>query len=811
MNDFKNLFLWSVFSVPVILSLFLLGGVYSHKETNLIIILISSLLSLLYFSYRFFKKRDIYISPVSFPLFLILFYSLIQMIPLPESILSLISPSGSFFRGIGGNPSGPLTMSIPDTFYSSMRVLLLIIFSTAVTTIIQSRNEKGKRTLYVTMILTSSWTILLAFMLRLLHADSWLYGTLYRHSFLMDPVIINPNHAAGYFGIASFFVLLMIYRTTSTRVRFFYGAVFFIHFIAVISTLSRGGIAAFLTALILFALMNRFTSGKFLKHKLVIFFAALSFATVLYSGHSFLANEFDFSKDDYFNKILNITDVFPYFKDFFLAGSGLGSFSKVFTYYQTNPETRFVQLENEPLQFILETGVPFAILIFITFIFIAFKRKDPTLHSAERNSLASMIYFVLAHNLMDFNLHNLLTLFLVVIAFSILLKPINFSGRKKFYTLAFCSVASLILISAVSINSLRSLTGYDEKYEYNKAVYYYPADYSIPFVEGINRINSSDNTIVFSAGSYISDAISKSPGYYYTYFVSGSYMLKIGSLSQALVFYKESAEKSDKKLSFILEKIYRQLNIGKNEDKIIEIIPYSEQNRDQIESFLRTIGYDNEVYSKIIERKKDLFFISNIRDLIRNNQYNEALLFIEKLENPEVEISEMEKGQLLVFKADIARNNKDFEKAFELYCKGGEITNNFNTYLAAARISLNLGEREISIIENKMKKLSFLSKSNMAGYQKWNSEKEFKLGSFAKGINHLNKAIALHPSPGWIFELYRHYYRNGMFFEAEKALKLLISHHPSYRKEQTENLLKEVSTKIKDKKTEAYKEKMLGR
>ena len=39
---------------------------------------------------------------------------------------------------------------------------------------------------------------------------------------------------------------------------------------------------------------------------------------------------------------------FPnYFGDFYITGSGTGSFSRTYPYYQTNPEKHFDQLEND--------------------------------------------------------------------------------------------------------------------------------------------------------------------------------------------------------------------------------------------------------------------------------------------------------------------------------------------------------------------------------------------------------------------------------------------------------------------------------
>ncbi len=810
MSDLKKILLFASVATPVGTSLFLLGGVYSHTGTNLIVMLITSILSILFLISCVYSKDKFDIPPIVIPLLLIIAYALIQLIPLSHETLKLITPTGAFFRALGPGNKGPVTMSIPDTFYSILRIATLILFSITVSNIICC-SEKWKSTVLKIMVFFSTWAIFVSFILRIVHAESWLYGKLYRHGFLMDPVIINPNHAAGFFGVSAFILLAVIYKTETSRMRFFYSAIFFLHCIAVISTLSRAGIASFVSALLLLAVMNKFSTGSFLKHRTVIFFIAFSFITVIYSGHSYLSREFDFYREGYFNKISNIAEVHPYFKDFIITGSGLGSFSKVFTYYQADPETRFTQLENEPLQFILETGLPFALLIFGFLIWLFYNKTAVFNNSNEKNSLIVLLYFVVAHNMLDFNFHNFSTLFPVIIAATILLKPVTVTGQKKNGSFIFMLLMSVAVISAISFAPLRTLTGYEGDLEYDKAVYFYPADYSIPFEESIRRINSRDKGEAASAGYYISDAVAKSPRYYYSYYVAGTYMLKNGAEKQAVTLYRKSALLSGKKLSFLLTNVLRHLKTQGLENKIIEVIPFKKENREQIERFLRSADLDEKTYNDIVTLRKDLFFISNLRTMVQNNMEDEALEFIEQLKRSEINISKKERGEILILKGDIARRNKKYREAFDLYLEGAEITGNFSDHLRAARAALFLGEKEISVIENKLRKQSFRSIRNGAQYHKWLSEKEFSQNSFLSGINHLKKAVELDERPGWIFELYRQYNRHDMLFEAKKSLELLIRNHPQYRKELIVELLEKVKEKITSKKEKAYKEKLIGK
>jgi len=97
--------------------------------------------------------------------------------------------------------------------------------------------------------------------------------------------------------------------------------------------------------------------------------------------------------------------------DHMLMGTGPGTFSIIFPYYQL-PGTlvRFYQAHNDYLQYVMELGIFFIPLCFWT-LFTLFRSGFKKLSSRSRQvrgySLATMagIVAILLHSLVDFNLH----------------------------------------------------------------------------------------------------------------------------------------------------------------------------------------------------------------------------------------------------------------------------------------------------------------------------------------------------------------------------------------------------------------------
>ena len=783
-SKIKLIFLMLSSGIFFVLPPFLLGGVYSHLGTNLVIMFICAFATFLYSVYLLATKKSFAVSSVVFPFAAIIVFALVQLIPLPEPLLKILSPQGYFFHTLEGSGAHPLTMSVPDTVYSIFRVFTLIFLSCILSRNIFLGNKKWKQNTIDTVILISTVAIVLSITLRFLQSDAWLYGRLRHSGFLIESILINPNHAAGYFGISGLLALTSIYTTTFPRKKIFYAALFFFHSAAVAATLSRGGISAYVAALIVFFFMNSKSIKKSEGYKFYLPVSALVLVLVFVyqTGMKLLEREFDFEREGYFNKINDIARAKDYFFDFLFTGSGLGSFSKVFSYYQSNLWMYATELENEPMQFILETGIVFALIIFAGFICLVIFGKRET---KRKNGLIAVLFFVVMHNTLDFNLHNFSTLFPVVLVLVLLVKPIQLHRTKRIASLASMAVISLVIMIFTATEGGQKILGYlpeGEELSYEEAVYLEPANFKIPLNKGLDKINSGDAEQVMSAVTELSAALAKAPNYYYSYYINGVYMLRIGAYEQALVLFKKALDISGRKYPRVLDTVYDRISRFGLSERIIEIISLNEKNKTSLERFIFKISDNNAAALDYANKNQDVFFISIIRNMLKEKRYDEALEMIRRVEARK-DISDFERGQLMIYNGKILEKDKLYKEAFDLYMRGADLTGRFNDYLTAAYCSLRLGKESQDLVESALKNMTLKTSGNLGRYYRWLSKREFSVNNQAAGFKYLERAAEVARNPYWQLEVADMYAKRGMhYFAAQNFLKI-IRDYPKFKPE----------------------------
>lgn len=789
---------------------FLLGGVYYHTGTNLVIMFIGAFAMFCYSVYLLATKKSFAISSVIFPFVAIIIFALLQLVPLPEALLKILSPQGYFFHTLEGSGAHPLTMSVPDTVYSIFRVLTLIFLSCILSRNIFLGNKKWKQNTIDTVILISTVAIILSVALRFMQSDAWLYGRLRHSGFLIESILINTNHAAGYFGISGLLALTSIYATEFPRKKIFYASLFFFHTAAVAATLSRGGIAAYVAALILFFFINRKSAKKLEGYRFYLPVAALILVLVFVyqTGLKLLEREFDFGREDYFNKINDIARATDYFSDFLFSGSGLGSFSKVFSYYQSNLWFYARELENEPMQFILETGIVFALVIFASFIWLVIFGKRET---KRKNGLMAVLFFVVMHNTLDFNLHNFSTLFPVVLVLVLLVKPMELRGNKRVVSLASLAVLSLTTMLFTATESGQIAMGYlpeGKEISYEDAVYREPANFKIPLNKGVDKLNSGDFEQILSAGSELSSALAKAPNYYYTHYINGVYMLRIGAYEQALVMFKHALEISGSKYAKVLDTIYDRLSIYGLGGRITEIISLNEKNKEVLERFIFKISEDNAAALDFAHKNQDVFFISVIRNMLKEKRYDEALEMIRRIESENKDLSDPDRGQLMIYNGKILEKDKLYKEAFDLYMRGADLTGRFGDYLTAAYCSLNLDTETQRLVESSLKNMTLRTSGNLGNYYRWLSKREFAAKNPAAGFKYLERAAEVARNPYWHLEVANMYARKGMhYFAAQNFLKI-IRDYPNFKPEEMKKRYEDEKQKMEKDEEKNLKELM---
>ena len=787
---------------------FLLGGVYSHRGINLIIMFVCALSAFSYSLYLLAAKKSFAVSSVALPFAAIIVFSLLQLVPLPIFLLKILSPRGYFFHALEGSGARPLSMSVPDTVYSIFRVLTLIFLSSILAKNIFLDSKKRKQAAIDTVIFISTTVIGLSIILRLLHIDTWLYGKINHGGFLLYSVLINPNHAAGYFGISGILALTSIYTTTFPRKKIFYASLFFLHSVAVAATLSRAGIAAYVLALILFFITNKNFIKKHEGYRFHLAVSAVVLALILIYriGLKLLEHEFNIGRSDYFSKLGSIARAKEYFVDFFFTGSGLGSFSKVFSYYNPNPEVLATQLENEPIQFILETGVFFALAVFAGFVaLIVFGQRE----TKRKKGLLTVLFFVIIHNTLDFNLHNFATLFPVVLVLVLLVKPVQLHGKTKTAALVSMALLALATMLFTGLPGGQKLLGYpsDEPFSYEKAVFLYPADYTIPLKTAIKKLNSQDQEIFASAEKEISLTISKSPKYYFGYYLNGVYLLRLGAVEPALGFFKEAAAHcTQKKYTKLLNKIYSQLVAFGIRERITDIISLDEKHKKDLERFIFKISANNASAIDFANKNRDIFFISVIRNLITEQRFNEALDLINKITDENENLTDFERGQLLIYRGKIAEHDKLFKEAFKLYMQGADLTRRFEDYLAAAYCALQLDHETQDSVDYMLKNMTLKTSGNLGKYYKWLSSREFNVQNYTSGFKYLERAIELTKNPYWQLEMANMYVKQEMHYSAAQNFLKITREYPKFKPQEMKKRYEEEKLKAEKDKEKNMKE-----
>ena len=810
-SKIKLIFLMLSSGIFFVLPPFLLGGVYYHTGTNLVIMFICAFATFLYSVYLLATKKSFAISSVIFPLAAIIVFALLQLVPLPLPLLKILSPQGYFFHTLEGTGAHPLTMSIPDTIYSIFRVLTLIFLSCILARNIFLGNKKWKQNTIDTVILISTVAIILSIALRFLQSDAWLYGKLRHSGFFIESILINTNNAAGYFGISGLLALTSIYTTTFPRKKIFYASLFFFHSAAVAATISRAGIAAYVAALLLFFFINRKSVKNSSGYKFYLPVAALVLALIFVyqTGLKLLEREFDFEREGFFNKVSDIARAKDYFFDFLFTGSGLGSFSKVFSYYQSNLWIYARELENEPIQFILETGMVFALFIFAFFIWLVIFGHRET---KRKNGLMAVLFFVVMHNTFDFNLHNFATLFPVILVLVLLVKPMELRGNTRVTALSALAVLALTTMFFTATGSGQKLLGYQPEenpaVSYEEAVYLQPADFRIPLNRGVDKLNSRDPEQIVSAGAELSSALAKAPKYYYNYYINGVYMLRLGAYEEALVLFKQALEISGIKYTKALDTIYDRISRFGLSERITEIISLNENNKLELERFIFKISDSNAAALDFANKNQDVFFISVIRNMLKEKRYDEALEMIRRIQSERKDLSDSERGQLMIYNGKILEKDKLYKEAFDLYMRGADLTQRFSDYLTAAYCSLKLDKESQDLVESTLKNMTLRTSGNLGNYYRWLSTREFALKNQAAGFKYLERAAEVAHNPYWQLEVANMYARRGMhYFAAQNFLKITRD-YPKFKPEEMKKRYEDEKQKMEKDEEKNLKELM---
>lgn len=802
----KNILIFLSFAAPLILAPFLLGGVYTHVPGNMFLIAITATLYLLWSGWMVVAGKRLFVPYLLLPLGVVFAWGLFQLLPLPPALVAFLSPKAHYFHGIAG-PHGwrPLTLSLPDTIYSLLRTGALVLFAVMLQRTLEGEHRGWRRAVTDTIILSATAVFVFGVFLKMTGETQWLGSTL-RGPLLIHPTLINMNHAAAFFGVAALLSLATATEADFARARVFYGALFFVNLLGVIMTLSRGGILAVLLAIVLFGAL------KYLKHRtaavsLPLLFVLLAVLAAFYIGYRFIVAEFDMTRPDYFDKLALLATVKDYFTDFWLTGSGLGSFKHVYTYYQGDPGLFFIQLENEPVQFALEHGVLVALLAAALFVwfFVKYNRGHHL-----RCGAAAILLFLLMHNTLDFNLHDLAILFPAATVYLTASGAFELKGLRRYLFLGVTAAAAAGLLYGATTGDELDFYRVKDTLPYETLIERYPADFKPPLREALRHYNGQTVEAFLRSLPYLSEAAAKAPDYYFVYYLTSSALLRLGSAQEALSLYAESLRRvPDQRLGLLLGDIFRQLRARDLERRMRALLPFDRAGaREAIARFIGAQNEDPGLVEYFIEGREVEYFETAGNAYVGRGKYDRLDALLDLVAPRLGDLSSPEKGRYYMFRGLSARQKKDHAGAIVQMERGVELTGNFNDLLTLAQLYIKHAPDKCAAMDGRLQDKALIRKDDLARYYRWKSDWLLARGELRESLKYLLKGSDIGGNPQWRIDAARRLAGAGLYEEAIAELSHLRLSHKKIDPAAIDKLIEEYRSRV-NRKQEGLRKELL--
>ncbi len=337
-------------------------------------------------------------------LFLLIAFA--QIVPIPATLRALLDPAGSeLLRLAGLTGAQPLSLDPPSTYLRFAEAAAALAVGLAALVLASGRRLRFVAPGLVAVAGLAALTIGLGH--RAISEDK-IYGIFSSGRGLSIGPFINPNHTAEFLELAAFAALAFAFARPSRDGQRVWKILAAVLAAGALSTLSRGSVLALGSgALAWFLLAPRSDEGEPLRRTR---FAAVLIGSIVVAGialgfgASELVGRFNESSVGSDSRLGLWWDALRVFRAH-PAGIGLGAFSRVYPVYRSLPSTTWYQFpENQPLGFLLETGVPGALLMLGAWALVLRYFAKNARRDRVEASLAAGLAAVLAHNLTDFGL-----------------------------------------------------------------------------------------------------------------------------------------------------------------------------------------------------------------------------------------------------------------------------------------------------------------------------------------------------------------------------------------------------------------------
>ncbi len=355
------------------------------------------------------KPSAIFLAFLGFTLLI----TIIQTIPLPLSLLRFLSPkSYELLTQINSiydkiiEPVRFYTISIEP--YISLEYIIRIIVLILI--FIAASQEEFSETQILTRAIAycGAVIVLYGFIEGLLNFRTYYSQNLsITNEGIIPSVFINPNHQAGFLGLALFSGISLFYSSSDKNERVMFLFCSALSGAGIFLTLSRGGIIALIASLLFLSALimrNRFSARKSFFILLVsLFVIIIAFYLAYQEILSELSTLTDIKRmeNEKYRLVLSSAELF---KDFLLTGTGKGGFETIFNIYRE--DTFFVSfslMENQIFQQLADYGIFHFIIMLITTGYFAYTFLRHTL-TVRTALLVTGVFYILLQNLVDFNL-----------------------------------------------------------------------------------------------------------------------------------------------------------------------------------------------------------------------------------------------------------------------------------------------------------------------------------------------------------------------------------------------------------------------
>jgi len=361
-----------------------------------------------------------------------------QLIPLPAAVVSFISPvtaRARDFYSISGMKFMPLSFDPYLTINELLRAaaFFMVFFISS----IMFRDREKLTKMIIILIVFGFCLAVFAIMqkatwnnkiywIRELTAGGTPFGP-----------FVNRNHFAGFIGML---VPLGLGYTLTREYReklIFFGFLTVIMTLSLFFSLSRGGIVSFFASMSLFSILVVITRVQTKKMWAVAAFLIIVAAYLVYLGIDPVIDRFSETSISKEQRIIVWQSTLTAFRDFWLTGSGLGTFIDMFHLYSpaSAQSSIYDHAHNDYLEYMLETGTIGLTLLFTFAGLLLYPLAKADFRGKRgmiRIAVLSSVFSILMHSIFDFNLHILSNMLLLAVVLG-MLSSLTITSEEKYH------------------------------------------------------------------------------------------------------------------------------------------------------------------------------------------------------------------------------------------------------------------------------------------------------------------------------------------------------------------------------------------